>query len=454
MTDIFISYSHQDEKWKDALQKQLRMLQLHADFTVWDDRQIEVGDTWLPRIEEAIAAAKVATKDNEPLSRHAWDSYALKHGFSQVALKVYHLLQESRLAATETKPVKAAKPQLQTELLKSRAPSRPQAALDVQQVNFGSNAPLKLSKWALLLAGLGLAAWGVSTYRSAPVQPEPLPQEPVSLAPTALATATPEPSKVNTKFPNMLPIPAGEFTMGCVEQRDKVEGGCFDWEKPSHQVNLSAFKLAETEVTVEQYLTCVQQGGCPASEWNEKGSDYNISTGKDDYYKKMGEALTDPQYPIVGVSWENAVAYTTWLNKSQQPSQPFRLPTEAEWEYAARGGDNEQAYPWGNAIGKNKANCSDCGDKFEYTAPVGSFAPNGFGLKDMHGNVWEWVADWYVDYSAQPVSNPKGASKGSYRVLRGGSWSNSPGGLRSANRNYSSPAERNNGTGFRVAQDQ
>jgi formylglycine-generating enzyme required for sulfatase activity len=545
MTDIFISYSHQDEKWKDALQKQLRVFQLHADFPVWDDRQIDIGDTWLPRIEAAIAAAKVAillissdflisefvcrqeiprflqrraadglrvvplvvepcpwqavgwlaslqgaTKDNEPLSRHAWDSYALKHELSQVALKVYHLLQESRAeeerqlaaqnaeqarqaqlarereqarleaeqhveqarlrkiaeeqarqeqiareakrqqdlaAAAEAKRVEAAEAKQKVEQSKQQAPPQPQTVLDVQQANFGSSSPLKLGKWALLLAGLGLMGWGISVY---------------------------EPSKTNTQFPKMLPIPAGEFTMGCVEQRDNVEGDCYYDEKPPHPVKLSAFKLAETEVTVEQYLACVQQGGCPAPEWNEKGSDYNISTGSKTAYKNMGEALTDPEYPIVGVSWENAVAYTTWLNKSRKPSQPFRLPTEAEWEYAARGGNNQQAYPWGNSIGKNKANCSDCGDEFEYTAPVGSFPANGFGLKDMQGNVWEWVADWYGDYSAQSVSNPKGASKGTFRVLRGGSWFYAPGDVRSANRLNFTPDFRYNDIGFRVAQDQ
>ena len=580
MTDIFISYSHQDEKWKDALQKQLRVLQLHADFTVWDDRQIDIGDNWLPRIEEAIAAAKVAillissdflisefvcrqeiprflqrraadglrvvplvvepcpwqavgwlanlqgaTKDNEPLSRHAWDSYALKHEFSEVALKVYRLLQESRAdeerqlaaqhaeqarqaqrarereqarleaeqhaeqarlqkiaaeharqeqiareakrqqdlaAAAEAKRVEAAEAKQKAEQGKQQAPPRPQAVLAVQHAPLGSSAPLKLSKWALLLAGLGLAAWGVSVYRGAP-DPELITQEPVSLAPATPTPASPEPSKANTQFPKMLSIPAGEFTMGCVEQRDHVEGGCVDDEKPPHPVKLSAFKLAETEVTVEQYLACVQQGGCPAPHWNEKGSDYNISTGKDDHYKKMGEALTDPLSPIVGVSWENAVAYTTWLNKSQQPSQPFRLPTEAEWEYAARGGDNEQAYPWGNKASHEFANYgkNECceglvsgKDQWLYTAPVGSFAPNGFGLKDMHGNVWEWVADWHGAYPDQSASNPKGASKGASRVLRGGSWSNTPRDVRSANRFNGTPDIRNDFTGFRVAQGQ
>ena len=345
MTDIFISYSHQDEKWKDALQKQLRVLQLHADFTVWDVRQIDIGDNWLPRIEEAIAAAKVAillissdflisefvcrqeiprflqrraadglrvvplvvepcpwqavgwlanlqgaTKDNEPLSRHAWDSYALKHEFSEVALKVYRLLQESRAdeerqlaaqnaeqarqaqrarereqarleaeqraeqarlqkiaaeharqeqiareakrqqdlaAAAEAKRVEAAEAKQKAEQGKQQAPPRPQAVLAVQQAPLGSSAPLKLSKWALLLAlpglvaWLGLAAWGISAYQSAP-DPELITQEPVSLAPTTPTPASPEPSKTSTKLPKMLPIPAGEFTMGCVEQRDHV----------------------------------------------------------------------------------------------------------------------------------------------------------------------------------------------------------------------------------------
>lgn len=576
MTDIFISYSHQDEKWKDALQKQLRVLQLHADFTVWDDRQIDIGDTWLPQIEAAIAAAKVAillissdflisefvcrqeiprflqrraadglrvvplvvepcpwqavgwlanlqgaTKDNEPLSRHTWDSYALKHELSQVALKVYALLQESRAeeehqlaaqhaeqarqaqlarereqarleaeqraeqarlrkiaeeqarqkqiaretkrqqdlaAAVEAKRVEAAEAKQQAEQGKQKARPQPQAVLDVQQANFGSRSPLKLGKWALLLAGLGLVGWRISAYRNTSIQPEPMTQE--SASPTPASSAL---NEANTKFPKMLPIPAGEFTMGCVEQRDNVEGGCYASEKPPHPVKLSAFKLAETEVTVGQYLECVQQGACPVPEWNEKGSDYNISTGSKTEYKNMGEALTNPQHSIVGVSWENALTYTQWLNQVQKPTKPFRLPTEAEWEYAARGGDNQQAYPWGNKASYEFANYGkdECceglvsgKDQWLYTAPVGSFAANGFGLKDMQGNVWEWVADWYGDYSVQPASNPKGASEGSYRVLRGGSWRGTPGFVRSALRSRYTPDSRGSNVGFRFAQDQ
>ncbi len=357
--------------------------------------------------------------------------------------------QQDLAAAVEAKRVEAAEAKQQAEQGKQKARPQPQAVLDVQQANFGSRSPLKLGKWALLLAGLGLVGWGISAYRNTSIQPEPMTQESVSPTPASSAL-----NEANTKFPKMLPISAGEFTMGCVKERDNVEGGCGDDEKPPHPVKLSAFKLAETEVTVGQYLACVQQGGCPAPEWSEKGSDYNISTGKNDLYKNMGEALTDPQHPIVGISWDNALAYTQWLNQVQKPTKPFRLPTEAEWEYAARGGDNQQAYPWGNSIGKNKANCSDCGDEFEYTAPVGSFPANGFGLKDMQGNVWEWVADWYGDYSVQPASNPKGASEGTNRVLRGGSWSITPRFVRSAGRNLNAPDYRGNDLGFRVAQDQ
>ncbi|QTR49754.1 formylglycine-generating enzyme family protein [Candidatus Thiothrix anitrata] len=149
--------------------------------------------------------------------------------------------------------------------------------------------------------------------------------------------------------PTMVQIPAGKFTMGCDPKRDDVEGGCFDSEKPAHEVNVPTFWLSETEVTVAQYMACVKAGACPEPEWQEKGSDYNIQTGKDDHYKKLGEALTGDNYPIVGVSWQNAQAYVQWLSK--QTSKKYRLPTEAEWEYAARAG-TDTAYSWGIASAK------------------------------------------------------------------------------------------------------
>jgi formylglycine-generating enzyme required for sulfatase activity len=259
-------------------------------------------------------------------------------------------------------------------------------------------------------------------------------------------------SSVATKQPLepvMEDIPAGTFTMGCDDERDNVEGGCYDSEKPAHKVTLNGFQMAKTETTVGQYMACVDAGACPQPEWQEKGSEYNIKTGTNDLYKKFGNALSAPNYPVVGVSWDNAKAYAEWLSK--ETGKSYRLPTEAEWEYAARGG-TDTAYPWGNAIGKGNANCdnSSCGDKFEYTAPVGSFAANGYGLQDMNGNVYEWVLDtWHDNYNGAPVDGSAWES-GTYRVLRGGAWYNSARLVRSAYRNLNTPDNRSNNIGFRL----
>ncbi len=251
--------------------------------------------------------------------------------------------------------------------------------------------------------------------------------------------------------PTMVQIPAGTFTMGCDPKRDDVEGGCLDSEKPAHEVNVPTFWLSKTEVTVGQYMACVQAGACPEPEWK--------ATDTPSYYKDMGAALTGDNYPIVGVSWENAQAYVQWLG--QQTGKQYRLPTEAEWEYAARAG-TDTAYPWGNTASHDFANygkdecCESLAsgkDKWVYISPVGSFAKNPFGLSDMHGNVWEWVEDCFGDYKDAPVdgSARQGCSADASRVLRGGSWNFFPRGLRSADRYYSLPSTRDDGVGFRAA---
>ena len=174
--------------------------------------------------------------------------------------------------------------------------------------------------------------------------------------------------------------------------------------------------------------------------------------------------------PVIHVSWDDAKAYAEWLSK--KTGESYRLPSEAEWEYAARAGSTTK-YHWGNDIGRNKANCSGrsrkpgsrCGSQWDAlsTAPVGSFQPNRFGLFDMHGNVVEWVEDCYQpstkpqtleSYQGAPT-NGSAWTSGScdYRVLRGGSWLNRPGDLRSADRNWDRPHNRDTGLGFRLAQD-
>ena len=200
--------------------------------------------------------------------------------------------------------------------------------------------------------------------------------------------------------PDMVVIPAGRFRMGCVSGLD-----CRDREKPVHEVTIPhAFALSTHEVTFAQWDACVEGGGCGGHRPEDEG------WGRGDL-------------PVINVSWEDAQSYVTWL--SRETGESYRLPSESEWEYAARAGTATK-YSWGNEIGVNRANCDGCGSRWDNqrTAPVGSFAPNGFGLYDMHGNVWEWVEDcWNGSYAGAPSDGGAWESGNcAERVLRGGSW--------------------------------
>jgi len=190
----------------------------------------------------------------------------------------------------------------------------------------------------------------------------------------------------------MILIPAGEFQMGYNDGLDD--------EKPVHTVYLHAFYIDKYEVTNAQYKKFMDATGHRTPYyWDD--TNYNA-----------------PNHPVVGVDWNDASAYCSWAGK--------RLPTEAEWEKSARGGLVGKKYPWGDTLTHDDANYYGTGgkDKWDGTSPVGSFAPNGYGLYDMAGNVWEWCADWFDSnyYASSPKSNPTGPSSGSSRVLRGGSW--------------------------------
>ena len=157
--------------------------------------------------------------------------------------------------------------------------------------------------------------------------------------------------------------------------------------------------------------------------------------------------------PVIYVSWGDAVAYASWL--SAETGEEYRLPSESEWEYAARAGTATR-YGWGQDIGRNRANCSECGSRWdgEQTAPAGSFPANAWGLHDMAGNVWEWVEDcWHENYARAPRDGSawtSGADCGR-RVLRGGSWNDLPAVLRSANRVGGDAGDRIGSGGFRVS---
>ena len=155
---------------------------------------------------------------------------------------------------------------------------------------------------------------------------------------------------------------------------------------------------------------------------------------------------------MIDVSWEDAQVYLRWL--SQRAGQAYRLPSEAEWEYAARAGTTAARW-WGSEIGRGNANCDGCGSQWDnrQTAPVGSFRPNGFGLYDMLGNAWQWVADcWNDNLNGRPTDERAWlAGSCNLRGLRGGSWNNNPWLVRSGHRDWEYSGYRFNSTGFRVA---
>jgi len=227
------------------------------------------------------------------------------------------------------------------------------------------------------------------------------------------------------------PIPEGCFAMG-----DAFGEGLWA-ELPAHNVCISAFEMDVHEVTNAEYAECVADGGCTVPE-------YLDSFTRLDYY---GDAAYD-DFPVIYVDWNMATDYCTWAGK--------RLPTEAEWEYAARGGLAEKRYPWGDTDPQcTTANFyhdgSYCvGD----TAEVGSYSANGYGLYDMAGNVFEWVSDWYQSdyYSGSPTNDPQGPASGTFRVLRGGSWYDSAFSLRVTDRSFSNPALDYPTVGIRCAQ--
>ena len=230
----------------------------------------------------------------------------------------------------------------------------------------------------------------------------------------------------------MVLIPAGSFEMG-----DHFDEGQ-TYERPVHTVELDAFYMDVYQVTVGQFREFVNQSGYNYNRWND-----------------VAKYSSGDEYPMVYVNWNDVTAYAKWAGK--------RLPTEAEWEYAARGGLVGKRYFWGdekpdgsqcNFADKNtNYNWSDktVDDGYKYTAPVGSFITNGYGLYDMAGNVWEWCQDWYgkVYYSSSATKNPLGPGSGSYRVLRGGSWSRDTNRLRVAHRDSNDPNDRYGNLGFR-----
>ena len=327
-----------------------------------------------------------------------------------------------------------------------------------------------MKKFFLILLLLSFTAVGCSTVSQdnvtieatdVPSQETPLEQPTKGLLTESAEEITEEPPHVfvdlfslgdtQTRPSNgmvMVYVPSGEFEMGsdseevtfalnmCKDYDTNCRRAYFSYEEPIHTVALDSFWLDQTEVTFDQYTQCVQAGTCEET------------TCPDD---QLGG-----DHPVVCVTWDMAASYCEWAGG--------RLPTEAEWEYAARGVERVR-YPWGDEFDGTKLNYCDYNctlgksdpsidDGYATTSPVGSYpeGASGVGALDMSGNVWELVAGWFGDYPSEKQINPTGPETGSRRIARGGSWHTSPDHARSALRTHLGHNDSINHAGFRCAQ--
>ena len=373
--------------------------------------------------EKALAASSTPTLDREPAAK---SRKSKRRGSGPRTTGTKQPIEEARSAAQDLggEPVVSLKPTEGAELIHT------DHSAGADYSDYPTHPVGSTSSFSFLPIGLGLlAVIGALVYFLVFSQgPSPGPRDVVPYQSAA------EPTTTGKDGALMVLVPAGEFMMGSREEDKSAD----EDERSAHPVYLDAFYIDQYEVTTARYAKFFQQT-------NRRSP----MVWPDQVLQQHGRK------PVVGVDWNDAAAYCTWVGK--------RLPTEAEWEKTARGTDKRQ-YPWGNAPpSKTLANFDHCCDFKDYGAltDVGSFegGKSSYGAYDLAGNALEWVADWYATdyYNQSPSSlsrNPKGPSRGDGdRVLRGGSWHFVPGSVRSAFRYKKSPSVRNVYIGFRCAQD-
>ena len=237
---------------------------------------------------------------------------------------------------------------------------------------------------------------------------------------------------LNDLLPEMVFVEGGTFGMGC---SDEQENDCEDNEKPAHQVTVNSFYIGKFEVTQIQWETIM---GTTVHQQRDKfNTNWPVRGVGDDY-------------PMYYVSWYEIMDFISRLNAAT--GKQYRLPTEAEWEFAARGGNNNNGYKYSGSNTINDVAFYDM-NSGKATHKVGSKSPNELGIYDMSGNVWEWCSNWYGKsyYSNSPEIDPQGPSIGMHRIIRGGGWDNNSSSCRSVFRSSNSPDSRGSGIGFRLA---
>lgn len=476
MTDIFISYSRVDIDVAQQLAQNLQEL----GYTVWWDMTgLHGGQTFASVIQQKLNEAQCAIVLWSPDSVvsnwvHSEASFADNRGIlltamyreSQAPMPFNNRhnedlrnwngsvfddgFQKLLKAITQYCPTPSGKPR-QAELVAkpdevetpavTREPSKPSNTQNVKPSEQSNTQPVKPSQ----TIKLGSVAGDINST-SKPIGTGDGGSAASGLTKKILATAVaiaigvtgyflytnaqqPAPNSKIYQLDNdltLVPIPAGSFMMGSNLRSS---------EKPVHKVTIAKpFWMSKTEITFDQYDA------------------YAVAAGKE---KPNDEGWGRVDRPVINVSWNDAQGYVKWLSQNNNQGLQCRLPSEAEWEYAARAGTTTK-YFWGDQVGKNNANCKGCDQRWggEKTAPVASYSANKWGLYDMHGNALEWMQDpWHNDYTGAPNTGEVWEKDGytSRRVIRGGSWSNAPDYMGSAKRfNVKAPDDRYYNFGFRI----
>jgi formylglycine-generating enzyme required for sulfatase activity len=476
---LFYSYSHRDEELRDRLEEHLGVLRRRGLIEGWHDRRISAGTEWKDAIDEHLATADIILlliSSGFINSDYCWDKEMTKalerHAKGEarvipVVLKPCYwqesLFAKLQMVPRDAKPITSwADPDEafvqvveaihravnEIRLLRSRAtppPSVPEPAVENRPAIIREPTAPKThvrSTRHALTAGASAAGsieelheyrrriiHALKARASAAGPAEVNHPGPTVLEPLAVF------SDIDAPWcPEMVALPAGEFLMGSPNSDKDAD----DREKPQHRVTLGyRFAIGRYPVTFDEY-----DHFCRATS-REKPADGGWGRGR---------------RPAISVSWEDAKAYCAWL--SEETGQSYRLPSEAEWEYACRAGTTTR-YSCGDTIAEKDANFAPSALRSLVrglfgegkTSVVGSYPPNPWGLHDMHGNVWEWVEDYFHDhYKGAPEDGSAWLSgDDSSRVLRGGSWLEEPNVVRSAHRGPGRPVTRFNTLGFRIA---
>ncbi len=446
----FISYTHENTRFALKLAHKLKRRGVPLRIDQWD---IAPDQEWDQAIEPMVRYCDHFLVILSPSSVNSWVvqeqfSWAIETGRPMVtilhqACEIPASLQAAPCIDFTTQNFRSAFNELMAYYFPPKqSESKPLLWLQTMGANttqfwYDTLLPLLWPGWLgplLLLLLLLVGVMGLWRYQlSGTTLAEPRYEQLAIVHPTP--TPLPPPIETTVRSQDgqvMVQIPAGQFLMGSVD----TDPDASDDEKPQRVIHLDTFWIDQTEVTYAQYQTCVEMGNCSAA-------------------RSMASTFRKADFPVIGVNWQQAQAYCQWVGG--------RLPTEAEWEKAARGMDARR-YPWGNEFDGTRLNYCDSNcvadsrdnsadDGYRYIAPVGSY-PTGtspYGVFDMSGNVWEWTADWYAidSYKNLSAQNPGGPESGLQRVVRGGSWAYQGRALRTAERHRDVPTSQHDNMGFR-----